>query len=93
MLFRWILSLFFLCVSGYLGYHGVYGQRGYNARRVLERKVSAAQKELAELQIQQTHLAQKVSLMQKNIDLDILEQLAWNMFRYISPGKKVILSR
>ncbi len=93
MLFRWISCAFFLSIALYLGYHSIYGQRGYHVRRELEHKVVESQKHLAKLRSQQAQLAQKVALMQKNIDLDILEQLAWTMFRYVSPEKKVILSR
>ena len=87
-------SLLFLLVTwlfGYLSYHAVYGQRGYLAWCEKRKKLMDAAEELRMLRTSYECLAQKVNLMQEDIDPDILEQGAWTLLRQLSPNKFVIL--
>ncbi len=93
MLFRLISSFLFLMIAGYLGYHGVYGQRGYYAWQ--EKKIQAAvlKKRCQILLSEKEKLQNKVTLIQNEIDPDLLEQYAWFLFRYLDPERKVLLYR
>ncbi len=91
MLSKVITALIFALISAYLGYHGLHGQRGYYVWQ--EKKQILTQLESKEKRLlQKWHaLRVKVSLLQENIDPDLMEQYMWLLFRNIDPEKKVIL--
>ena len=91
MLSKVITALIFALISAYLGYHGLHGQRGYYVWQ--EKKQILTQLEIKEKRLlQKLHaLRVKVSLLQENIDPDLMEQYMWLLFRNIDPEKRVIL--
>ena len=91
MLSKVISALIFTLISTYLGYHGLHGQRGYYTWQ--EKKNILAQLESKEKRLlgKLNTLRVKVSLLQKDIDPDLMEQYMWRLFRTIDPEKKVIL--
>lgn len=87
-----VISVFiFSLISAYLGYHGLHGQRGYYVWQ--QKKQILTQLETKEKRLlQKLHaLRVKVSLLQENIDPDLMEQYMWLLFRNVDPEKKVIL--
>jgi cell division protein FtsB len=86
-----VASVVFGLIALYLGYHGLHGHRGYYAWQ--EKKITLLQLTKREKSLaNKNHILKKqVSLLQENIDLDLLEQYMWKLFRNIDPEKKVIL--
>jgi len=93
MVFRLLSSALFLLIAGYLGYHGVYGQRGYYSWQAKKNQAEVLRKRYQSILFDKETLQNKVSLLQNDIDPDLLEQYAWFLFRYVDPEKKVLLYR
>lgn len=91
MVSRWIFLLGLWSLTGYFSYHAFHGERGYFAWQQKKVHASALQKELIQFQAVKQSLSRKISLIHTHIDLDLLEQLAWLLFRAIEPNKRVIL--
>ena len=91
MIFRWLAIAFFSMLSFYFGYHAHHGPRGYMAWQSKKKHASHLQAEYAKLSHEKNRLVTKVGLMQEKIDLDILEQLAWSIFRLVDPKKTVMI--
>ena len=86
-----VAAIVFSLVALYLGYHSLHGLRGYYAwqeKKVIFLHLENQQKDL----LNKKHMLQnQANLLQDNIDLDLLEQYMWRLFRNIDPEKKVIL--
>jgi cell division protein FtsB len=93
MVFRLLSSAVFLLIAGYLGYHGFYGQRGYYSWQTKKNQVEVLRKRYQSILFDKETLQNKVSLLQNDIDPDLLEQYAWFLFRYVDPENKVLLYR
>lgn len=91
MVFRLSIFLFFFFLSFYFFYHGIYGTRGYIVKKNYQSRLVALNKELHQLSEERDRLANNVALLQRDIDPDLLEQLAWRLFRSIDPHKKVLM--
>lgn len=87
----YLLSAFFLALSSYFGYYLIYGNRGYHAWQVRKEQLKTLQHDYGQLSNQHTRLLNKVQLLRKDIDPDLLEQQLWFLLRYIDPDKQVIL--
>jgi cell division protein FtsB len=91
MVVQLISSVMFLFISSYFGYHAMYGQRGYCAWQ--EKKIQSVtlKKSCQKALSANETLHNKVSIIQNEVDSDLLEQYAWLLFRYVDPKKKVLL--
>jgi hypothetical protein len=88
---RWGFLLGLWALSGYFGAHAILGSRGILVWQEKQERVILLANTLKDLQMQRDRWLQKISLIQDAIDPDLLEQLAWTLFRLIDPQKRVIL--
>ncbi len=91
MILKWMCLFIIWAATGYFTYCTFYGPRGYFAWQEKKEHWEKVQQNFHQLQVQKKQLSQKIQLMQRDIDLDLLEQMGWQLFRYIEPDKKVIL--
>lgn len=91
MLPKVIAALIFSLISVYLGYHGLHGQRGYYAWQEQKKRIALLELQEKRLTAKYEALQIKVSLLQNNIDTDLLEQYMWMLFRHVDSDKKVIM--
>ena len=86
-----IAALIFSLITLYLGYHSLHGQRGYYAWQE-QKKILCLLEDREKRLLSKYHaLKIKVSLLQDNVDNDLLEQYMWLLFRSVDPDRKVIL--
>lgn len=82
----WLISLYFL-------YHALYGQRGYIALLQKREEVQTIHQKDHNLEQQCQALHTKVSLLEDQIDEDLLEQEMWKKLCLLRKDKKVLLLR
>ncbi|OJU72814.1 MAG: hypothetical protein BGO07_01185 [Alphaproteobacteria bacterium 40-19] len=88
---RYILCAGLLLIGGYLGYHGMYGRRGYMAWKQ-QRTIFLCKKDSVEkMERLKTRLLSKVQLMKEAVDPDLLEQLAFKVLRRLDSQKSIII--
>lgn len=90
-----IIRIFFVLItfglSFYLGYHAIWGERGFQVWQERQVQMMELEKTYSQALKRRNDMAAKVKLVQREVDQDILEQLAWTLFRFVSSKKKVIL--
>jgi cell division protein FtsB len=72
--------------SGFFGYHGLYGERGYVALTTLRGDLAASQTRLAQLTEQRTRLQHRIDLLRAG-DADLVEELARTKLLDGAPGQ------
>jgi cell division protein FtsB len=76
----------------YFAYHGVNGDRGLLAWRVLEQQVAIARAELDRTRGEREALEQRVKLLySESLDPDMLDELARRLLNYGRPEEIIIL--
>ncbi|MDB2390089.1 septum formation initiator family protein [Alphaproteobacteria bacterium] len=90
--FTFISSLVLLStIASFFVFHTIAGERGILAQPVLERKILLAEEQLALLQKHQSHLHQRISLMQNEaIDADMLAEKARSELGLYTPNDVII---
>ena len=85
-------SLFLLAtMTSFFMFHTIAGERGMLAQPELERKILIAEERLALLQKHQSHLDQRISLMQNDaIDADMLAETARAELGLYSPNDVIV---
>ena len=81
----------FLFFPFYIGYHSLYGSRGYFS--LVEKKIECEEleKKYKNLCREKNTLEKKIELLQENIDSDLIEQYAWKLFRILDSKARVML--
>lgn len=69
----------------------MWGERGFHAWQQRRIEKVDLEKKYAQALRRRNEIALKVKLVQKMMDRDLLEQLAWGLFRFVPQHKKVIL--
>ena len=80
---HWELSIFFLGMGIYFSYYSVHGGRGCFVWREKRALLNQERKKFKVLEERKKILEQKISLFEKEIDSDLLEQVAWQMLGMI----------
>ncbi len=76
----------------YFGYHLVHGDRGYFARKGLEKKLAAAEQKLAQKTADREQLENRVRLMRpESLDLDLLDERARVVLGYMKADERVLM--
>ena len=76
----------------YFGYHLVHGDRGYFARKGLEKKLETAEHKRAQKTADRENLENRVRLMRpESLDLDLLDERARVVLGYMKPDERVIV--
>jgi cell division protein FtsB len=65
-----------LAVVSYFGAYAIWGNRGILVLEDTQAQLGVQQQHLAELQTSRARLEQRISLMEKNADPDLVEELA-----------------
>lgn len=76
----------------YFSYHLVHGDRGYFARKGLEKKLEMAEQKLAQKTADREKLENRVRLMRpESLDLDLLDERARVVLGYMKPQERVLM--
>lgn len=89
----WLSPLFFLGVFFYLFYHGVHGELGFYAWRILRLQEQRVGQELRDLQKTRADLRRRVSLLKGDIDPDLLEEQVRTVLGYVGPKDRIFFVR
>ena len=82
------------CAIAYFTYHGIHGERGLLAWRVLEQRVAEAQIQLEALEEDRRILQSRVDyLYPKSLHPDLLDEWARRMLNYAHPEEIIIFDR
>ena len=78
-------------MASFFMFHTIAGERGILAQPELERKILIAEEQLALLQKHQSHLQQRISLMQNDaIDADMLAETARAELGLYTPNDVIV---
>ncbi len=83
-----LLLVFFL---GYISYHTFIGDSGLSKNAVLKSQLSELHADLAGVKEERLLLEKHISLLEKNIDADMLQETAKKILYYAHPDEIIIV--
>jgi len=83
-----LLLVFFL---GYISYHTFIGDSGLSKNAVLKSQLNELQADLAGVKEERLLLEKHISLLEKNIDADMLQEKAKKILYYAHPEEIIIV--
>tara|TARA_Y100000591_G_scaffold315736_1_gene323648 strand:- start:535 stop:837 length:303 start_codon:yes stop_codon:yes gene_type:complete len=85
------LPLLLTLFLGYISYHTFIGDSGLNKNSVLKDELSNLQLELVEIRNNRLEIEKHISLLEKNIDADMLQEKAKKILYYAHPDEIIII--
>jgi|TARA_Y100000994_G_C15394466_1_gene318892 Septum formation initiator len=83
-----LLLFFFL---GYISYHTFVGDSGLSKNSILKNQLDALHVDLALVKEERLLLEKHISLLEKNIDADMLQEKAKKILYYAHPDEIIII--
>ena len=83
-----LLLVFFL---GYISYHIFIGDSGLSKNAILKSQLNALHVDLASVKEERLLLEKHISLLEKNIDADMLQEKAKKILYYAHPDEIIIV--
>lgn len=82
-----------LLLMGYIGLFAMQGDRGFSSLQHLNRKVTAAEQELAEVKAEREAMERRVVAMRpEGIDRDLLDESVRKQLGYVGSNEIVLLN-
>ena len=85
------LPLLLTLFLSYISYHTFIGDSGLNKNSVLKDELSNLQLELVEIRNNRLEIEKHISLLEKNIDADMLQEKAKKILYYAHPDEIIII--
>lgn len=85
----WLSVPALLITTGYFGYHGLYGERGYVALTNVKAELSQSHTRLAQLTAERQRLEHRIDLLKAG-DPDLIEELARTKLMDGAPGQVAV---
>ena len=83
-----LLLVFFL---GYISYHTFIGDSGLSKNAILKNQLNELHVDLASVKEERLLLEKHISLLEKNIDADMLQEKAKKILYYAHPDEIIII--
>ena len=86
-----LLPLFLVFFLGYISYHIFIGDSGLSKNAILKSQLNALHVDLASVKEERLLLEKHISLLEKNIDADMLQEKAKKILYYAHPDEIIII--
>ena len=91
-LYNYLLPIILTLFLAYISYYTFIGDTGLSKNTVLKEELNKATAELAMVKEQKIELEKHISLLEKNIDADMLQEKAKKILYYAHPEEIIIIN-